>query len=103
MALEPYEVYVNPEAIIEINRGPHMTTVQAFGVDWSAAPAIHMHAQSFSAIAAPALSSMPAMNEPVSGFRIQQPPYKPSSNRNLFILAVATLVCAGIAAMLWRW
>jgi hypothetical protein len=103
MALEPYEVYVNPEAIIEINRGPHMTTVQAFGVDWSAAPAIHMHPESFSAIAAPALQTIPAMDEPVSGFRTPQPPIKSPSNGNLFVLAVATLVCAGIAAALWRW
>lgn len=55
--MEPaYEVYVNAEAIIEINRGKHMTVAQTFGADWTAAPLIYTH---YAALAPPDVPLQP--------------------------------------------
>lgn len=90
MELEAYEVFVNPEAIIEINRGEHMTTAQAFGADWTAQPVAYMHPASFHGIAnqAPEVPEDPA--------REYQPPLSTPKYDRLFV--VAALILAGALA-----
>jgi hypothetical protein len=85
---EPYEVYVNDAAIVEIHRGPHMTVAQAFGEDWTAQPAIHMHAAAF--VAAP---GMPLhMSEPVVGGGMKFKP--PKDNKGFYFCCLLFAVVA---------
>jgi len=86
---ENYEVYVNAEAIIEICRGPHMTVAQAFGEDWQASPAVHLHP----AALAPCMPVV--MREPE---RTPPPAFKPPKPDKTFFY-----FCVAILAWLCAW
>jgi len=92
--IEGYDVFVNPEAIIEISRGENMTIAQAFGEDWQAAPAVHIH---------------PAALRPAEPPRVEvpeawkvQPAFQPGPpDRTLFYFCAFVIAVLCAAAILW--
>jgi len=83
MEIEGQEVLVTPDAILEINRGPHITVAQAHGIDWTAAPAVQLHPLT--------LSAMPdALIQPVAPPPKPEPPdRKPFYIFAIFLAALA--------------